>query len=432
MQVSVNKMERDLALTPRTDFPLLARTLRSGKPLVYLDSAATSQKPQCVLDAVHEYNVLNNGAVNRGAHELSEDATTVYEDARKQVAEFVGVETTEIIWTKNSTESLNLLAYAFGNATAGRGEADAQYDFSLKPGDNVVVTRAEHHSNLVPWQELCLRTGAEFRWLDLKADGGIDLVSASVIDERTKVVAFNHVSNVTGIISPVADLVALARKNNAYTVLDACQSVPHMPIDFHKLDVDFAVFSGHKLYAPLGVGVLYAKQKYLSSLPPFLFGGSMVEIVTMEATTYASAPAKFEAGTQSVADIVGLAAATEYLQKFGMDKVEAYEKQLLLYLMQKMHEVPGVQILGPQTATNKVAVVAFTVDGVHPHDVGQVLDSYGVATRVGHHCAQPVHRHFNVFASNRVSLAPYNTIADVDAFICALAQVRKYFGLEGA
>ncbi|MFC5370194.1 SufS family cysteine desulfurase [Arcanobacterium bovis] len=419
-----------MPLLPRKDFPILDRKMKNGQSLVYLDSGATSQKPQVVVDAEVYVELHANGAVNRGSHELAAQATDIVDNARSTVAQFVGADTEEIVWTKNSTESLNLLAYAFDNVTRGRGSKKAFERFAIEEHHNIVVTRAEHHANLIPWQELCLRTGAQLRWIDLDDDGRLDLSTADVIDANTRVVAFAHASNVTGAIAPVEQLVARAHAVDALVVLDACQSVPHMPVDFHALDVDFAVFSGHKMMAPTGIGVLYGKAQLLKELPPFLFGGSMVEIVTMEKTTYARPPARFEAGTQAVAQIAGLGAAATYLSATGMDKIEAYEADLTQYLLAQIATVPHVRVLGPTQATDRLGVVAFDVDGVHPHDVGQILDEKGIAVRVGHHCAQPIHQHFGVWASSRVSVAPYNTRADIDAFIETLRTVRAFFGLE--
>ncbi len=418
----------------REDFPILGRKVRGGNDLVYLDAGATAQLPQQVIDAVNEQMCFHNGAVNRGSHRLAEESTIAYEDARAAVADLVGAETEELVWTKNSTESLNLLAYAIDNYTRGRrGENDSSATDSrlvLGKGDSVVVTRAEHHANLVPWQELCARTGAEFRWIDLTADGRLDLDTAGVIDSGTKIVAFAHVSNVTGAVAPVSELTQIAHRAGALTVLDACQSVPHLPLDLHRMDVDFAAFSGHKMYGPTGVGVLYGKKELLSLLPPVMTGGSMVELVTMEKTTSKGMPARFEAGTQPVTQIIGLGAAAKYLQAAGMDRIAAYEEYLTGYLLHEIAGVGHVRVLGPLTAENRVGAVAFQVEGVHPHDVGQLLDSYGVAVRTGHHCAQPVHRHFGVFSSSRASLAPFNTVADIDRFIEALRQVRGFFGVE--
>ncbi len=428
---------------PREDFPALQRTMPGGETLAYLDSGATSQKPQVVMDAVTRQEMYSNGAVKRGSHTLAAESTVAYENARASVARFVGAEPDEIVWTKNSTEALNLIAYVIDDISRGRGESVArggrkkkerieavQERLTLGEGDNVVVTVAEHHANLIPWQELCIRTGAELRWFDLTDDGRINVVDG-VIDDNTKLVAFTHVSNVTGAVSPVSQIVSRAKAVDAITVLDACQSVPHIGVDFHELDVDFAAFSGHKMLGPTGIGGLYGRSELLEAMPPFLFGGSMVEIVRMDKTTYANPPARFEAGTQPVAQIVGMGAAADYLMDIGMDVVERHEDALTKRALDGIANIPGVRVLGPTDLENRLGVVAFDVDGVHPHDVGQVLDSQGIAIRVGHHCAQPIHQHFGVHASSRASFAPYNTAEEVDRFLEALSRVRSYFGLEG-
>jgi len=414
----------------RADFPILGRTTRSGRPLVYLDSAATSQKPQCVIDAEQDFYEKRNAAVHRGAHQLAEEATEAYEAARAAVAAFVGVAPDEVVWTKNATEGLNLVAYAMSNATAGRGGDRAREVFALRPGDEIVVTEAEHHANLVPWQELCARTGATLRWVSVTEDGRLDPATFDVIGERTRVVAFTHASNVTGAVSPVAELVRRARAVGALVVLDACQSVPHLPVDLRALDVDFAVFSGHKMLGPTGVGVLYGKRDLLAAMPPVLTGGSMVQVVTMEGTTYADPPQRFEAGTQMVSQTVGLHAAVDYLAELGMDAVAAHEHRLTERILQGIASVPGVRVLGPADAADRLAVVAFSVDGVHPHDVGQVLDDAGVAIRVGHHCAQPVHQRLGVHASARVSASIYTTEEEIDVFVEQLGKVRSFFGVD--
>ncbi|PFG38326.1 cysteine desulfurase/selenocysteine lyase [Georgenia soli] len=414
----------------RADFPLLGRTVRDGRPLVYLDTAATSQKPQCVLDAEQDFYLRRNAAVHRGAHQLAEEATEAYEAARAAVAAFVGVETDEIVWTKNATEGINLVAYAMSNASLGRGGDRARELFGLGPGDEVVVTEAEHHANLVPWQELCARTGATLRWISLTDDGRLDPATFDVITERTRVVALTHASNVTGAVSPVADVVALARRAGALVVLDACQSAAHLPLDLRALDVDFAVFSGHKMLGPTGVGVLYGRRELLEVLPPFLTGGSMVQVVTMESTTYADAPTRFEAGTQMVSQTVGLHAAVGYLAELGMDALAAHEAELTRLLLDGVASVPGVRVLGPTDPADRLAVVAFEVDGVHPHDVGQVLDDAGIAVRVGHHCAQPIHRRLGVNASARASAGVYTTAEEIEAFVDQLGRVRRFFGVD--
>jgi cysteine desulfurase/selenocysteine lyase len=410
----------------RADFPLLGRTVRGGRPLVYLDSAATSQKPNVVLEAEVDFYEQRNAAVHRGAHQLAEEATEAYESAREAVAAFVGVDTGEIVWTPGATAAINLVAYAFSNATAGRG-GDR---FRLAPGDEIVVTEAEHHANLVPWQELCARAGAVLRWFDVTEDGRLDLSNVDeVVTERTRVVAFGHVSNVTGAVAPVAELVAAARRVGAYTVLDACQSVPNLPVDLHALGVDFAAFSGHKMLGPTGIGALYGRRELLEAMPPVTTGGSMVEVVTMESTTYAPPPQRFEAGTQAVAQAVGMGVAAQWLGELGMEAVAAHERALAAELV-KIAEIPGVRIVGPADTADRLAVVSFVVDGVHAHDVGQVLDDRGIAVRVGHHCAQPLHRRFGVAATARASASVYTTVEEITAFREALAGVRAFFGVD--
>lgn len=414
----------------RADFPLLARTVRGGRPLVYLDSGATSQRPEVVIDAELDFVAHRNAAVHRGAHQLAEEATDAFEDARRRVAGFVGVDEGELVWTSNATAGLNLVTYAMSNATAGRGGAAARR-FALGPGDQIVITEAEHHANLVPWQELAARTGATLRWLGVTDDGRIDLSDLSaVVTDRTKVLAFTHVSNVTGAITPVAELVARAREVGALTVLDACQSVPHLPVDLHALGVDFAAFSGHKMLGPTGVGALYGRRELLEAMPPVTTGGSMVEVVTMESTSYAPPPLRFEAGTQMVSQAVGMGAAATYLSDLGMDAVAAHEAHLTGLLLDAVASVPGVRVIGPTDTRDRIATVSFVVDGVHAHDVGQVLDDAGVAVRVGHHCAQPVHRRFGVTATARASAGVYTTDEEVAVFREALAGVRTFFGLE--
>ncbi|MCK0115918.1 cysteine desulfurase [Isoptericola sp. S6320L] len=413
----------------RADFPLLGRTVRGGKPLVYLDSAATSQKPNVVLEAEVEFYEQRNAAVHRGAHQLAEEATEAFESARAAVASFVGADDGEIVWTPGATAAINLVAYAFSNATAGRGGAAAER-FRLEPGDEIVVTEAEHHANLVPWQELCARTGAVLRWFGVGDDGRVDLSDVdSVIGDRTRIVAFGHVSNVTGAVGPVAELVAAARRVGAYTVLDACQSVPHLPVDLPALGVDFAAFSAHKMLGPTGVGALYARRELLEAMPPVTTGGSMVEVVTMEATTYAPPPQRFEAGTQMVAQAVGMGVAAQWLDELGMARVARHEQELAAELL-RITEIPGVRVIGPTDTRDRLAVVSFVVDGVHAHDVSQVLDDRGIAVRVGHHCAQPLHRRFGVAATARASASVYSTVDEITAFREALTGVRAFFGAE--
>ena len=409
------------------DFPLLGRTVREGKRLVYLDTGATAQKPTAVLDAERAFNQRHNAAVHRGAHQIAEEATEAYEAARGAVAGFVGADFGEIVWTKNATEALNLVAYAFLNASLGAGGPEAD-PFRLREGDEIVVTELEHHANLVPWQQLAARTGAVLRWIPVTDQGRLDRSQLDIIGQRTRAVAFTHASNVTGAITDVAPIVERAKDQGAFTVLDACQSAAHLPVDFHTLGVDFAAFSGHKMLGPTGVGALYGRAELLEAMPPFLTGGSMVEIVTMEQTTFMPPPQRFEAGTQMVAQTVGMHAAVDYLAAIGMDKLASHEDHLTALLLEGIAEVPGVRVLGPTDARDRLAVVAFDVDGVHPHDVGQVLDDQGVAVRVGHHCAQPAHRSFGVHASTRASAGAYTSEADVEAFITGLQQVVEFFG----
>lgn len=414
----------------RGDFPLLERTV-NGRRLAYLDSGATAQKPTCVIDAEQDFLTRSNAAVHRGAHTLAVEATDAFEAGRSAMAGFVGASEEEIVWTKNATESLNVVSYGFANASAGLGGSEAER-FRVGPGDSIVVTEMEHHANLVPWQQLALRTGAELRWLPLTDDGRLDLTDlVEVVDASTRVLAFTHVSNVLGTVNDVPRLVARAREVGAFTVLDACQSAAHLPLDLHDLDVDFAAFSGHKMLGPTGVGVLYGRKELLDALPPVLTGGSMITTVTMEGSGFLPAPQRFEAGTQPVAQIVGLAAAVEYLQEIGMDVVAAHERAIGAALLDGVASVPGVRILGPQDPAARIGAVAFDVDGVHAHDVGQFLDAQGVAARVGHHCAQPLHRRYGITASTRASAAVYTDREDVDQFVAALRGVRPFFGLDG-
>lgn len=402
----------------RADFPILSRVMRGGSRLAYLDSGATSQRPVQVLDAERDFLTTSNGAVHRGAHQLMEESTDAYEDGRAAIAGFVGVDPDELVLTKNATESLNLAAYALG---------DARFTGAVGPGDVIVTTELEHHANLVPWQELARRTGATLRWYSVTDDGRIDLDSLQ-LDERVKIVAFSHHSNVTGAIAPVGELVSRAKAVGALTVLDACQSVPHQPVDLRALGVDFAAFSGHKMLGPNGIGVLYARSELLSALPPFLTGGSMIETVTMEASTYAAPPQRFEAGTPMTSQVVGLAAAARYLDAIGMGAVEAHEGELVGAALDGLAGIDAVRIVGPTTLQHRGSPVSFVVDGVHAHDVGQVLDDDGVAVRVGHHCAMPLHRRFGIAATARASFAVYNTLDEVDRLVAGIRRAVDFFG----
>ncbi|MFD9828185.1 cysteine desulfurase [Tsukamurella tyrosinosolvens] len=408
----------------RADFPILSRSVRDEKPLVYLDSGATSQRPRPVLDAEWEFLTTHNAAVHRGAHQLAEEATDAYEDARAAIAEFVRVSPDELVFTKNATESLNLVAYTLGDDRSG----GVLGGHRLREGDTVVVTELEHHANLVPWQELCRRTGATLKWYGVTDEGRIDLDSLE-LDDSVKIVAFTHASNVTGAIAPVPELVARARAVGALVVLDACQSVPHSPVDFADLDVDFAAFSGHKMYGPSGVGVLYGKRELLAQLPPFITGGSMIETVTMEGSTYAAPPQRFEAGVPMTSQVVGLGAAVKYLGALGMADVAAHEHALVGAALDRLDAIEGLRIVGPTENRDRGSAVSFVVDGIHAHDLGQVLDDEGVAIRVGHHCAWPLHRRFGVAATARASFGVYNTPAEVDVLADAIVKAQKFFGV---
>lgn len=411
----------------RADFPILSRTGRGGRPIVYLDSSATSQKPQSVISMESAFYSRHNGAVRRNAHILGDESTQLFEDARVRFSQFVhaGSEQ-EIVWTKNATEALNLVAYAIGNASVAPPGQYPDY-LRLRPGDKVIVTRAEHHSNLVPWQQLCQRTGATLDWLDLQEDGRIDLDTLERIDEHTKVVSFTHVSNVTGAISPVAAIVEAARSMGALTVLDTCQSAAHMPIDVQALGIDCAVFSGHKMLGPTGIGALWARKELLADLPPVLTGGSVVADVSMEDTQFLPAPEKFEAGSQPVAQAAGWAVALDYLGYLGMNRVAVHEAALTKQMLEGLRSIKGVRLLGPTDPVERTGVFSFVVEKIHPHDVGQVLDSLDVAVRTGHHCAIPLHKFFGVKSSSRASLSLTTTPAEVEQFLEALVQVPKYF-----
>ncbi len=412
----------------RRDFPILRERV-NGHPLVYLDSGATSQRPSAVIDAEVDFVLHHTSAVHRGAHTLAAEATELFEDARTTVASFVGVGHDELVWTSNATEALNLVAYAMSNASVGRG-GEAAERFRLGAGDEIVVTGMEHHANLIPWQELAARTGATLKAIPLTDDGALDLATAAeIIGDRTRLVCFTHVSNVLGTVNPVEKLVALARGVGALTVLDACQSAPHRPLDLRALGVDFAAFSGHKMLGPTGVGVLYGRAELLDALPPFLTGGSMITTVTLDHAEYLPAPQKFEAGTQRVSQAIGLAAAVRYLDAIGMDRIHDWESDLGQRLVTGLAEIPGIRVLGPRAGDERAGLASFDVDGVHAHDVGQYLDDLGIAVRVGHHCAQPLHRRFGITATTRASTYLYSTPDEVDTFLNAVADVRPFFGI---
>jgi len=397
----------------RADFPALARTVRNGNPLIYLDSGATSQKPAQVLDAERSFYELHNGAAHRGTHLLGEEATDVYEGARAKVAAFIGADVGEVVFTKNATEAINLVAYTM---KAG-------------PGDEILITEMEHHANLVPWQQLCERTGATLRWLNVTPDGRLDLDDLdALLTERTKIVAVTHQSNVTGTIPPVAEIARAAHERGALVLADAAQSVPHQPVDVAALGVDFLAFSGHKMLGPYGIGVLFGRADLLEAMPPFLTGGSMIEVVRMEGSTFLPPPQRFEPGVPAVAEAAGLAAAVDYLSGLGMGAVAAHEESLTAHALDALREINGVRILGPDTTKDRGGAVAFEVEGVHPHDVGQVLDELGIAVRTGHHCAWPLHRALGVQASTRATFYVYNTHAEVDALADGIRYAQRFFG----
>jgi cysteine desulfurase/selenocysteine lyase len=403
----------------RQDFPIFERTIRDGKKLVYLDSGATSQKPLSVIEAESDFYKFHNAAVHRGAHQLAEEATDAFEGARLKVANFLSANEEEIVFTKSATESLNLIAYAIGNAEPGNR-------FHLTKENSIVITEMEHHANLIPWQQLAARTGAELKWFEVTPEGRLDLSKIdSLITEGTKVVSLTHQSNVLGTINPLEAIVRRAHEVGAVVVLDACQSVPHMPIDVTKLGVDFLTFSGHKAVGPTGVGVLWSS--LLNELPPFLFGGSMIETVTMTSATWAPAPRKFEAGVPNMAQAVGLGAAIDYLSAIGMDKIFKHEVDLTGYLLNGLMEIPELSVVGPTTTQSRGGSVSFTVGQIHPHDLGQFLDSQGVAVRTGHHCAWPLTRKLGVPATTRASLYLYNDESDCDALFAAIRGAQKYF-----
>jgi cysteine desulfurase/selenocysteine lyase len=406
----------------RADFPILSRTI-GDRPLVYLDSASSSHKPRQVLDAERTFVEQHYSNVHRGVHTLSQEATDAYEAARETVARFLSApDSREVVFTKNATEAYNLVAYSFGNAAAGSR-------FALGPGDEVCVTEMEHHSNLVPWQMLCERTGATLRWIPLTDEGRLDLTDLdTLVNERTKVLAFVHVSNILGTENPVDVLVARAREVGALTLLDGAQSAPHQSVDVVALGVDYFVLTGHKMLAPSGVGVLWGRRELLDAMPPFLGGGSMIEVVQMSGSTYAPSPERFEAGTPVISQAVALAAACDYLDEIGLDRVRAHEQALTARLIEGIHGLSGVRVIGPDSMQMRGAAVSFAIDGVHPHDVGQSLDELGIAVRVGHHCAAPVCRRYGVAATTRASSYLYNTAAEIDALLGGIVTVQKFWG----
>jgi len=412
----------------RADFPILGRAVRGGRPLVYLDSGATSHKPRQVLDAERDFYTIRNSAAHRGAHLLGEEATDAYEGARVRVAAFIGADPGEVVFTKSATEALNLVAYAAGNAaTAGPGEPGAAW-LRLGPGDEVLVTEMEHHANLIPWQQLAQRTGATLRWFGVTPEGRLDLSGAGrLINDRTRIVAVTHQSNVTGTIPPVRQIADLAHDRGAVVVVDGAQSVPHRPVDVTSLGADFLAFSAHKMLGPTGIGVLWGRRELLEAMPPFLTGGSMIEVVRMEGSTFLPPPQRFEAGVPPAAQAAGLAAACAYLDALGMENVAAHEGTLTAHALEALGSIEGVRILGPLTTDDRGGAVSFTVDGVHPHDVGQLLDDLGIAVRADHHCAWPLHRALGAAASTRATFYVYNTHDEVEALANAVRQAQRFF-----
>ena len=410
----------------RKDFPILDRTVRGGQPLVYLDSANTSQKPRQVIDVMTEFFERHNANIHRATHELGEEATEAYEGARIKAARLIGAaDEAEVVFTKNISEGINLVAYAMGNASAGGGAAR----FRLGPGDEVVITEMEHHSNLVPWQLLCERTGATLRWFGVTPDGRLDLSAADqLINERTRLVALTHQSNVLGTINPVREIADRAHAVGALVLVDAAQSVPHMPVDVAELGADFLGFTGHKLCGPTGIGVLWGRRELLEEMPPFLGGGEMIQTVRMERSTFAAPPHKFEAGTMPIAQAAGLGAAIDYLSEVGLAAIHAHEQDLLGYALSQLAGIRGLRILGPAEPVDRGAAISFEIEGIHPHDVSQVLDERGVAVRAGHHCAWPLHRALGVQSSTRASFYLYNTREEVDALAEAIHHAQRFFG----
>jgi cysteine desulfurase/selenocysteine lyase len=405
----------------RKDFPIFSKTMRGRNRLVYLDSGATSQKPFQVLDAERNFYEQSNAAVHRGAHLLAEEASIAYEGARQVLADFLNAELDEVIFTKGATESINAIAYSFGN-TAPNSR------FALKPGDRIVVSELEHHANLIPWQQLAKRTGAELVWFSIDAEGRLDQSNLDeLINKSTKIVAITHQSNVLGTIIPLDEIIKKAHAVGAVVVLDACQSAPHFAIDVKTLGVDFLAFSGHKALGPTGIGILWGRSEYLNEMEPFLTGGSMIESVTMTEAKWAPSPKRFEAGVPNMAQAVGFAAAVNYLNNLGMDNVEKHEKDLTAYALDKFRELDKVKLIGPKDTVDRGSVVSFTIEGIHPHDVGQVLDQYGVAVRTGHHCAWPLMRKLGIVGTTRASFYVYNDEADVDVLIDSILKAQKYF-----
>lgn len=404
----------------KRDFPIFDQEMRGGKRLVFLDSGATSQKPVQVMDAERNFYSTNNAAVHRGSYLLAERASEAFEGARARVAQFIGAESDEIVFTKSATESLNLLAASFERSSGS---------LAIKAGDEIVVSELEHHANLIPWQELAKRTGAVLKWFEMNQDGSLDLSRIDqVITSKCKVVAITHQSNVLGSIPDIAPIIEAAHSVGAVFVLDGCQSVPHQPVDVKELNVDFLVFSGHKALGPTGIGVLWGRQDLLSEMEPFLYGGSMIETVTMTDSTWAEAPKRFEAGVPNMAQAVGLAAALDYLDGVGLERIHEWERHLTQYALDGLHGIEGVKVVGPQGTESRGGVISFTIEGLHPHDIGQVMDQYGVAVRTGHHCAWPLMRKLGLTGTTRASFYLYNDLGDVEVFLESVTAARDYFG----
>ncbi|WJK36565.1 cysteine desulfurase [Solwaraspora sp. WMMA2065] len=412
----------------RADFPILGREV-NGHPLVYLDSANTSHKPRQVLDALTDFYQSHNANVARSVHTLGTESTEAYEGARAKLAAFVNAGSPdEVVFTKNSTEAINLVAYAFSNASTGAA-IGADPRFRLGPGDEVVISEMEHHSNIVPWQLLCERTGATLRWFGLTEDGRLDESQLDeLVTERTKLVSLVHMSNILGTVNDLTAITRRVREVGALLLLDCSQSVPHRPVDVVALDADFIVFTGHKMCGPTGIGVLWGRAALLAAMPPVLGGGSMIETVAMSGSTFAAPPARFEAGTPPIAQAVGLGAAVDYLAGLGMPAVAAHEQRITGYALEALATVPGLRIVGPPGPDGRGGTVSFAVDGIHPHDVGQILDAQGVQVRVGHHCARPVCVRYGVPATTRASFYLYTTTGEVDALVHGLEKARKVFG----
>jgi cysteine desulfurase/selenocysteine lyase len=397
----------------REDFPVLKQTIH-GKPLVYLDNAATAQKPQAVIDAIVKFLSIDCANIHRGVHELSQRSTAAYEETRAKMKRFLNARSrNELIFVRGTTEGINLVASSWGHK-------------NVREGDEIVVSAMEHHSNIVPWQMLCEATGAKLRVIPIDDRGELILEEyARLLNPRTKMVAVAHVSNALGTINPVKEIVAMAHRAGALALVDGAQAAPHLRVDVQALDADFYALSGHKMVGPTGIGILYGKTKLLNAMPPYQGGGDMIKSVTFEKTTYNDLPYKFEAGTPNIAGGIGLGAAVDYLSHIGLDRIAAYEHELLLYGTEALAEIPGLRIIG--TAREKAAVLSFVIEGIHPHDIGTVLDRLGIAVRTGHHCAQPVMDRFGVPATTRASLAFYNTKGEIDALVAGLHKVKEVF-----